>query len=233
MANPNPLSTKTPNWFWYAFIPVVGSGVIIYAGRKSHTPEWFYLGLGLFTASLVLAATDLLIVVWLIQIAVAFSLRQKFALKTLPSNTYLSITDRKTAGLLAETRGKVDINRCSKDEMVRLLGLPIVYANNIELVRNEGYIFTSLEELSELAELPESYLHNLEPLIMFTYDFKREANFSWRRLNSYSQDELVGLGVSPTLAERIVQGRQTGSYKSLVDVQRRTGIPIRELQCVI
>jgi hypothetical protein len=57
----------------------------------------------------------------------------------------------------------MDINIYSRDEMVWHLGLPILYANDIDAIRTEGYRFTCIEELSEIAGLPESYLPKLQP----------------------------------------------------------------------
>ena len=126
----------------------------------------------------------------------------------------------------AKNQAKIDINSCSHDELVHKLGLPIVYANDLKSLAQEGYIFTHLEELSEVAGIPESYLKQIEPLIAFHYNIHKESDVSWRRLNSFSVDELVACNLEETTAEKIVSERNKGIYKSLIDVRKRTGIPL-------
>ncbi|WP_442939951.1 hypothetical protein [Nostoc sp.] len=78
------------------------------------------------------------------------------------------------------------MNECFKHELVNYLGLPIVYANNIESLLNERYVFTHVEELIEIAGIPEKQVARITPLITFSYNYKKEADFSWKRLNTYS-----------------------------------------------
>lgn len=230
MPTSNSQHDKVPAWVWCSLVPAFGALSIIYAGVKSKTQRWIYLGLGIFVAALVLASHELAVVVWVAQIVTAFYLRRSFLKKVVPTehlSTYGQVASLPGLG------GKVDINRCSKDELVRVLGLPIVYANNIELIQNEGYLFTHLEELSEIAGLPESYLSRIEPLVMFTYDCRRDSQFSWRRVNSFDVDELIAVGVHLNNAERIVAERQKGDFKSVADLQKRTKISFKDLEVLL
>lgn len=224
---------KTPNWFWWSFFPTFGGLAIAYAGRKSNTPAWTWLGIGIAGVALVLTSSELGLLVWLFQIGTAFSIKKPFLIKTYPKRLPLP-EDTETANLIAETRPKIEINSCSKDELVYGLELPIVYANNIESLRNEGYIFTYLEELSEIASIPESYLSRIAPLVIFSYDFKKETDFSWRRLNTLSQPELVACGLDSAVAQKIIEERKRrGAYSSLMDVRRRTGLPLSSYRHLI
>lgn len=234
MADPSSWLKNTPVWVWCSLIPTFGGLSIAYAGRKSATSEWIYLGLGLFTAAIALGSYPIAAGIWVFQIAVAFSIKDKYLVKTLPSQSYSTVTDHKTAQLLADIHGKLDINTCSKDEMIRRLGLSIIYANNIAAIRNEGYQFTHLEELSEIAGLPESYLTKLQPLVLFAYDVRKEDYFSWRRLNTCSIPELTAFGVAEDIAQKIVSERlNRGDYQSVVDVKKRTGLPFRAYQSLM
>jgi hypothetical protein len=82
-----------------------------------------------------------------------------------------------------------------KNDLVHGLDLPIVYANEIDSMKQEGYNFTSLEELSELIGIPEATLTRIEPLVVFGFDINKEIHHFWRRLNVLSIDELVSLGL--------------------------------------
>ena len=217
---------QTPSWVWLSFFPIFGGLAISYAGYKSKTKVWMVLGVGITGVSFILSSTGVAAVIWLTQIGVAFYLKKKFLAKTYPKNLPIP-EELQLAKLVINSRDKVDINQCSKNELVNGLGIPIVYANNIESVLNEGYIFTHIEELVEIAGIPENYINRLAPLIIFSYDYKKEADFSWRRLNTYSIDELIACGLDGAIAEKVVAERKRrGEYKSLVDVKQRTGLPL-------
>ncbi|NJK62438.1 MAG: hypothetical protein HC921_06890 [Synechococcaceae cyanobacterium SM2_3_1] len=126
---------------------------------------------------------------------------------------------------------KIDINTCSKHEMVYRLGLPIVYANDIERLRHEGYQLTSIEDLWEIVGIPEPTARRIEPLLVFRYSMQGEATGSWRRLNTYSVSELIACGIEDALANRIVEEReQQGPYRSPVDARRRVGLDLHRYQ---
>jgi DNA uptake protein ComE-like DNA-binding protein len=218
---------RIPQWLWGAFVPVFGGASFIFAGWKAKTNSWMAMGGGLIVASLFLLSVfpSSLYLIWGGQILLAFKLKQDYLIKTAPKG--VPIPSAKIAYLLAEKRGQVDINNCSKDEIVYELGLPIVYANDIEMLRHEGYLFTDIDELAEVAGIPEHILHRIEPLIVFRYDLRREVDVSWRRLNTYSVEELVNHGIDVDSAEKIVLERnEKGQFKSLLDVRKRTKIPI-------
>lgn len=126
---------------------------------------------------------------------------------------------------------KIDINTCSKHEMVYRLGLPIVYANDIERLRHEGYQLTSIEDLWEVVGIPEATARRIEPRLVFRYSLQGEAAGSWRRLNTYSVPELIACGLEDTLAYRIVEEReQRGPFRSPVDARRRVGLDLQRYQ---
>ena len=217
---------KTPIWVYWSICPMFGGLAIAYAGVKTKTQTWFLWGLGIFLVSITFSSyTNLVFLMWLSQISVAVNLRKSFLLKTAPRD--MIVSDSNTAKLLAAARGQIDINSCSKDELVYELSLPIVYANNIESAREEGYIFTHLEELTDIAGIPEQLLEKIAPLIIFSYDINKEAHNSWRVINSCSVQDLMILGVKEEVASQIIQERdKKGSYTSLMDVKNRTGIPL-------
>jgi TM2 domain-containing membrane protein YozV/DNA uptake protein ComE-like DNA-binding protein len=128
----------------------------------------------------------------------------------------------------------IDINNCSKDELVRTLEIPIIYANNIESLKNEGYIFTHMAELLGIAGMPESYLGKLAGKVIFTYNTNKEMACSWQRLNVMSIDELVMAGLSGNVAQKIVTERENnGEYRSVIDIKRRTNIPFHSYKIVV
>jgi TM2 domain-containing membrane protein YozV len=126
-------------------------------------------------------------------------------------------------------KNKLDINNCSTNDLVHIAGLLPSYAENIALIRSEGYHFLDLEDLTQLADLPEDYCRKIEPLIAFTY-YEQAANYdatNWQRLNTLSMPELIELELDRDIAMKICDERhQNGEYRALVEVKRRTGLPI-------
>lgn len=232
MSDLSTILKKTPNWVWYSFIPVFGGLALVYAGNKTKTKPWIILGLGLTGISLILSYTEIAGLIWLFQIGTSFYLKKKYLLKT--NLKRVAITDRETANIVAEYRGKIDINTASKDELVYNLDLPIVYANEIEAIKKDGFTFTRIEELTEIAGIPENYVNKIEPLVTFSYDINKDFAVSWRRLNSYSETKLIETGITPEVARKIVAEREkNGLYNSVIDVKRRTKLPLNHYQHLI
>lgn len=218
---------QIPQWIWWSLFPYFGGFSFIYAGWKIKNNRWYLWGIGFVLSSIIVGtiSENLALIMPLIQLATAFKFKTEFLVKTAPKGVL--IPSYEIAQLMAQYRGQIDINNCSQDDLVYGLGLPIVYANDLQLLRQEGYLFTHLEELSDLVGIPEQILRRIEPLIVFSYDINKEGDISWRRLNSFSVEQLIVHGIDRDSAEKIVFERNSkGAYKSLLDVKKRTGIPI-------
>ncbi len=220
---------QTPAWVWWSCFPALGGGAIAYAGVKSGSNIWIGVGASFVAGAIVFYSTPVLsnfvTLVWIAQVATAFALKREYLTKTYPQNLPLP-EDPKLFAAIAATRPKIDINSCSKNDLVNVLGLPIVYANDLDSLRSEGHIFTSLEELHNVLEIPNATLKKIEPLVVFSYDYRQEAGYSWKRINSMTANELIGLGIESKAATAIAQERQHhGEFKSIMDIKKRTGIP--------
>lgn len=208
-------------------MPVFGGLAIAYAGYKAKTSAWLAWGLGLTTVALVTTSASTIIpfFIWITQIGIAFLLKKRYLIKT--ASKGIEISDRETAELIAQTRGKININTCSKNELVYNLNLPIVYANEIDRFRQQGYIFTHLEELAEIARIPESHLRKIAPLIVFSNAVKETEN--WERFNTFSEDDLIICGILPEAATKIILEREkNGHYQSLANFKLRTQLPFSQ-----
>ncbi len=141
-------------------------------------------------------------------------------------NNFFSQTNVNIRGKLVKN---IDINTCSIDDLVHLAGISTIYADNIDLIRSEGYQFLDLEDLTKLADIPEDYCRQIEPLLVFNY-YEKSTEFSptnWQQLNRLSREELIELDLDPYIATKICDERhQNGEYRALVEVKRRTGLPI-------
>jgi len=216
---------QIPAWVWWSCFPFLGGGAIAYAGNRANRKIWIAIGAVFVAVSLAPIPSDVIVFIWIAQIATAFMLKREYLIKTYPKDLALP-DDPKLFAAIAAHRPKVDINTCSKNDLVNVLGLPIVYANDIDSLRAEGHIFTSLEELHEILEISNSTLKRIEPMVVFSYDYRQESGYSWKRINSMNVDELIGLGIEPQVAGAIASERQSrGEFKSVMDIKKRTGIP--------
>jgi len=210
------VSRSTPSLalFYLSFVPLLGGLAIVRTASQLRDRKFVQLGWAIFAISLVMALGESLVLAWLVQIGLALWFRAQHSRpEPLPPPS------------------KIDFNNCSKHELVRLLGLPIVYANDIEIARTEGYIFTHVEELTEIAGLPEAQARRIGSQIIFSYDETKHGADSWRRLNILSTSELQAFGVAEAAAEKIVEERSlNGEYRSAIEVKRRTGLPLRTYQ---
>jgi Helix-hairpin-helix motif len=222
---------QIPQWVWWSLCPVFGALTIAYAGYLTKTNRWLKIGLATSAATLlasIIGLSGLVLIATLVQFVIAISIKNTYLIKIAPRGTILP-TDRQTAKLIADIRGQVDINQCSKDDLVHVLGLPIVYANNIESIKAEGFQFIQIDDLRELADVPAQHCQTIEPLVAFRYyeTSPSEGLVSWQRLNILALSELVELGLDRASATVICNERQLhGTYRSLIEVKRRTGIPI-------
>lgn len=218
---------QTPSWVWWSFVPALGGGAIAYAGVKSGSNIWIGVGAGFVAAAIILSpiSDTATVVIWITQIATAFALKRQYLTKTYPKHLPLP-EDPNLFHAIAANRPKIEINSCSKNDLVNVLGLPIVYANDIESLRTEGHIFTSLEELHDILEIPNATLQKIAPMVTFSYDYRQESGYSWRRVNSMTADDLISMGMEPKVAIAIAEERkQRGEFKSIMDIKKRTGIP--------
>jgi DNA uptake protein ComE-like DNA-binding protein len=221
---------QTPTWVWWSFLPALGGGAIAYAGVKAGSNIWIGVGAGFVAAAIILSpiSDTATVVIWITQIATAFALKRQYLTKTYPKHLPLP-EDPNLSQSIAANRPKIEINSCSKNDLVNVLGLPIVYANDIESLRTEGHIFTSLEELHDILEIPNATLQKIAPMVTFSYDYRQESGYSWKRVNSMTADDLISMGMEPKVAIAIAEERkQRGDFKSIMDIKKRTGIPFSE-----
>ena len=234
--DPNAWFQQTPQWVWFCCLPFIGGFGLVSAGRKVNNFLWMLLGAGLVAASFAITFTDLAgawTFIFIVQVAIAFFLKSEYLVRTFPSTAPLP-RDPKLAQRVLALRPKIDINTCSKDDLVRGLGLPIVYVNDIFALRASGHIFTHLEELTEIVGVPQETVQRIGSAITFSYNPKQESYVSWRRANSFSVEELMAVGLTEQVARVIVEGRtRGGQYRSIADISQRTGLPIEAFRALI
>jgi len=203
--------------FVLSFLPIIGGLSIIKESDRLGHRTIKHLGWAIFALSLVIALVGNIFVVWLLQIYLAIWLKIGRTQPPMPAAIQ-----------------QVDFNTCSKHDLVYVLNLPIVYANDIELIRSEGYLFTHLEEISAIAGLPEAQVRRIAPQVIFSYNTQIDENHTWRQVNILTAEEMAARGVMLAIAQQIVEERiQRGDYRSAVDIKRRTGIAFQAYQQLV
>ncbi len=209
-------SKVSDNAFYLCFVPVLGALSIIYESNRLGDRNCIKMGWAALAFSIISAAGGSFWFAWFVQIGLATWLR----------NTHVATP-------VSAPLAQVDFNSCSKHDLVRILNIPIVYANDIELLRNEGYLFTHTEELTEIAGIPEEQVRKIEPQLIFSYSAQKDDNHTWRQLNFLTASEMESRGLVPSVAEIIVAERTRGDYRSAVDIKRRTGLAFRDYQTLV
>jgi DNA uptake protein ComE-like DNA-binding protein len=218
---------QTPIWIKITWIPVIGGGAIAYAGYVIKNNTWIVLGMGFVGISAIAALlfgfrVEVLAAMYVGQVVAGLMFKQEFLVKTYPRHLPLP-KDLKLFHAVAAERPKIEINTCSKDDLVNRLGVPIVYANDVLALREDGYIFTYSEELTEILGIPVATVQRISAFITFSY--YQEQEYSWQRVNHLQVEQLVSLGLEVKVAEAIAQERElNGDYRSLMDIKKRTGL---------
>jgi DNA uptake protein ComE-like DNA-binding protein len=215
---------STAWWLWLALFPSLGGITFIVWGAQNKNRRALFGGAAfLIVGGIFSVDSSLGGAIWLLQIFSAF--------KVLP---LLSSLNSIEASKHPKLKGKLDVNGCSKNELVHLLDMPIVYANEIEEIRAEGLRFTEFDDLANLTSIPNDYLAKIRPYLKFEFDYAQETGDSWRKLNYLSEDDLISIGVDKSAAIAIVKVRHAkGDYTSLIDVKRKTGIPLSRYRHIL
>jgi DNA uptake protein ComE-like DNA-binding protein len=137
---------------------------------------------------------------------------------------------------MAATLGaKLDVNRASVDDWLRLPGLSIHQARTLTVLSQAGVAFHCLEDIAAALDLPVQRLQPLAPVLQFCY-YDRDSLDATQsvNLNTASLAQLMQIpSVELPLAQRIVRERQQrGTYRNLIDLQQRlqlSGEAIAEL----
>ena len=201
-----------------SFIPIFGGLAVVQESKRLSDRKFTNYGWAVFVFAIFSTVAGNITLSWIIQIGLIFWLKSRHDAPVSEP----------------EPLQKIDFNSCSKHELVHVLNLPIVYANDIDLIRNEGYLFTHIEELIDIAGIPEEHVLRIAPQLIFSYDAQKDDDHTWRQMNFLTASEMESRGVEAAIAQKIVEERtQNGDYRSAVDVKRRTKIAFRHYQALV
>ncbi|MGF1524789.1 MAG: helix-hairpin-helix domain-containing protein [Leptolyngbyaceae cyanobacterium] len=118
---------------------------------------------------------------------------------------------------------RIDANQATIDDWLRLPGISIHQARTLTHLSHSGVSFHCIEDLAAALGIPCRQLIPLRPLLQFCYyDPASTAEPVPISLNQATQDQLLALpGLSPLLAERILNERQRSPFTNWADIHQR------------
>ena len=122
---------------------------------------------------------------------------------------------------------KIDVNRASVDDWLRLPGISIHQARTLVELVGMGVQLLSLEDLAAAISVPIQRLQPLAPVLHFCY-YETDSLLTPQQVNANtaSWEQLAEIPLlTPSLAREIVQNRQKeGIYRNLAHLQRRLAL---------
>lgn len=118
---------------------------------------------------------------------------------------------------------KLDVNRATIDDWLRLPGVSIHQARTLVSLSHSGVGFHGLEDIAAALEVPVQRLQPLAPVLQFCY-YDPDGLEANQRIdaNTASITQLMQLpGLDLALAQAIVRERQCRAYRNLIDLQQR------------
>jgi DNA uptake protein ComE-like DNA-binding protein len=122
---------------------------------------------------------------------------------------------------------RIDVNRASVDDWLRLPGLSIHQARSLVELARSGVAFHCIDDVAAALSVSLQQLRPLEPILQFCYyDAESLSSIQTVNPNTASVDMLTRVpAIDLFLARAIVQNRQQqGAYRSLLDLQQRLGL---------
>lgn len=139
-------------------------------------------------------------------------------------DAYYRLQSLQEVAIAAQLGRKVDVNRATVDDWLRLPGLSIHQARSLVQLSQQGVYFYCIEDMAAALSLPPQYFQPLEMILDFYY-YPPETLLTTQRVNpniATIKDLLTIPSIDHQLAGEIISDRQTqGRYKNLADLQSR------------
>lgn len=127
----------------------------------------------------------------------------------------------------AELGIRIDVNRASVDEWLRLPGISIHQARALVELIGMGLQILSIEDLAHALSMPLSHVQYWQPVLSFCY-YPPESLSSRPKIdvNSATVEQLQNIpGMDGQLAQKIMGDRTSnGRYPNLVSLQKRLNL---------
>ncbi|MBD2185222.1 ComEA family DNA-binding protein [Planktothrix sp. FACHB-1355] len=154
--------------------------------------------------------------------------KQNYLRQRILSDPYYRLQSTEEIAVAASLGIKIDPNRATVDDWLRLPGLSIHQARSLVSLSRSGVQFHCLEDVAAALSWPSERLKPLAPILSFCY-YDPESVYTPQQINpnTASVEMLSKIPAIDTfLAQSIVQNRQSGGYyRDLADLQIRLSLP--------
>ena len=152
-------------------------------------------------------------------------LRKKRLREQLQNDPYYRFRSFEELNWAAEWGLKIDVNRASIDDLLRLPGISIHQAKAAIALIENGVQFLSVEDLAGALDIAMPRLLPCEPILNFSY-YTPEITPQKLRINQATASELGQIPIITTeLAANIISERQHGAFANLAQLQQRLNLP--------
>ena len=152
-------------------------------------------------------------------------LRKKQLQQRLRQDPYYRFKSLEEIVWAAEFGVRIDVNRATVDDFLRLPGISIHQAKAVIALTNNGVQFLSLEDFANALGMAIARLQPFEAILNFSY-YAPEITPQKLPINRATVTDLTQVpAIDPDLAQRIVTERQRGTYANLAQLQQRLDLP--------
>lgn len=129
--------------------------------------------------------------------------------------------------LAAELGWRLDVNRATATDWLRLPGITADHVNLLIRLQNGGVQLSGADDLARLLELPAAVIASWKPLLAFRWYGEPPAAAGPARLdlNQANDRQLQELGLSSQRRARLLRERARRPFQDLADLQQRLQLP--------
>ncbi|BAQ66723.1 ComEA family DNA-binding protein [Geminocystis sp. NIES-3709] len=144
--------------------------------------------------------------------------------KKIQSNPYYRFQSETEIKIASELGIKIDANRATVDDWLRLPGISITQARNLVEITNSGIHFLCLEDLAAALGVSVLKIQSWQSIVYFAY-YAPDSYYAPAKINP-NNASLNQLKTIPNLKEAIAQQiiierESNGSYRHIADLQKR------------
>ncbi|MDY6783662.1 MAG: ComEA family DNA-binding protein [Cyanobacteriota bacterium] len=161
------------------------------------------------------------------QISSSLNLKQRTLRGKLQRDPYYRLRSHQEVAIAAQLGLKIDVNRASIDDWLRLPGISIHQARALVELVGMGVQLLCIEDIAAAISTSRDRLKPLEPVLYFCY-YDPESFISPPRANPNiaTLEQLAQIPViDEAMARQLVENRsRDGAYRNLADIQRRLNL---------
>ena len=154
-------------------------------------------------------------------------LRKKQLQQRLQQDPYYRLQSLEEVALAATLGIKIDVNRATIDDWLRLPGISIHQGRSLVELSRSGVKFYCIEDIAAALNVPVQRVEPLKPVLSFSYSDQESLTHATQiNPNKATLETLINIPfIDSDLAKAVVENRMTnGNYRNLVDFQQRLGL---------